>query len=771
MIRGNFIRKRGVVAGIFFLFIILFISIERPLFNHPHATVITDVDGRLLAAKIAADGQWRFPEIDSLPSQYITALRYFEDEYFFYHPGVNPISFIKAIVTNLKESSIKRGASTITMQLVRLSRENRPRTYFEKLIEMVLAIRLECQYSKNEILRLYASHAPFGGNVVGISAASWRYFGREPRYLSWAEAASLAVLPNAPSLIFPGKNQDALLQKRNRLLHKLYQNQKIDKETYELALAEKLPQKPYPLPQITPHLLQYVIKNGQTGQQIKTSIQRNLQGNINQLLEGYHEQLAQNHVHNAAVLVLDIKRNKVISYVGNTNCKHPDSGRNVDIIQSERSTGSTLKPFLFGAMLDRGDLLPETLVADIPTRISGYVPQNFNRRFDGAVTAQDALTRSLNIPAVRLLQEYGTAIFCNKLEELKMTSIDKGPDHYGLSLILGGAESSLWELCQAYALLARKLNGQKIFKPSYLNTGSEEDEIELPSYSTFSIYQLMEILTGLERPDSEGAWNIFESSKKIAWKTGTSFGQRDAWAIGVTPEYLVGVWAGNADGEGRPGLTGIQVAAPIMFNVWSMLPTTTWFTPPHSGYISIDVCSESGYRAGPYCTESHRSKISDRSNQLDICPFHKQIFLDSTLQYRVNSNCYPVAAMKPVNYFILPGIEEYYYKANHPNYKSIPRFHEDCMHSMDRNMELVYPKVNSRIFIPKTLDGSLSPSIFEVVHRIPNATVYWYMDNDYLGQTKDQHQMEIIRPAGKQVLTLVDEWGNALSQTVEFIEK
>ncbi|GAA5224865.1 penicillin-binding protein 1C [Membranihabitans marinus] len=760
-----------MIAGVLFLVILVWISIKRPLFNQPHATVITDVDGRLLAAKIASDGQWRFPEIDSLPSQYITALRYFEDEYFFYHPGVNPISFIKAIVTNLKESSIKRGASTITMQLVRLSRENKPRTYVEKLIEIVLAIKLEFQYTKTEILKLYASHAPFGGNVVGISAASWRYFGREPRYLSWAEAASLAVLPNAPSLIFPGKNQTALLQKRNRLLNKLYQNGEMDRVTYELALAEELPQKPFPLPQFTPHLLQYAMKNGTAGQQITSTINRTLQSNINQLLDGYHQQLSQNHVHNAAVLVLDIKNNTVISYVGNTNCKHPDSGRNVDIIQSLRSTGSTLKPFLYGALLDRGKILPETLVADIPTRISGYVPQNFNRKFDGAVTAQDALTRSLNIPAVRLLQEYGTPIFCNKLEELELTSIDKGPDHYGLSLILGGAESSLWELCQAYAMMARKLNGQKINKPTYINAQPNVEEYELPSYSAFSIYQLMEILTGLERPDAEGAWNIFDSSKKIAWKTGTSFGQRDAWAIGLTPEYVVGVWAGNADGEGRPGLTGIQVAAPIMFNVWSMLPATTWFSKPHSGYISIDVCSESGYRAGPYCSHTHKSEISYPSNQLDQCPFHQQIFLDSTLQYRVNSHCYPIAAMEKVNYFILPRIEEYYYKAKHPNYKSIPRFHEDCMHSMDRNMELVYPKINSKIFIPKTLDGSLSPSIFEVVHRIPNTTIYWYIDHDYLGQTRDEHKMEIIRRPGKQVLTLVDEWGNTISQSVEFIEK
>ena len=337
-----------------------------------------------------------------------------------------------------------------------MSRKGQSRTYFEKLKELILATRLELRSSKQNILNLYASHAPFGGNVVGLEAASWRYFNRPSSQLSWAESATLAVLPNAPSLIYPGKNQEQLLKKRNRLLKKLLENEVIDDLTYQLSISEDLPQKPYALPQIAPHLLQRIAKSNK-GQRIQTTVRKHLQEQTNTIVKNHYNTLKQNEIYNVAVLVLDVKTRQVLSYVGNapTDNAHQKS---VDIINKPRSTGSVLKPFLYAAMLDAGDLLPHTLVADVPTQFGSYNPQNFHKDFDGAIPASRALSRSLNVPSVRLLQAFGLDRFYHYLKQLKLHDLKRSANHYGLSLILGGAESNLWDLCKSYASLSSTLN-------------------------------------------------------------------------------------------------------------------------------------------------------------------------------------------------------------------------------------------------------------------------------------------------------------------------
>ena len=762
-------RRKYLLLPFLCLLIWFVFSIPQQLFSDPTSTILEDNVGHLLAAKIAEDGQWRFPESDSIPKKYAVAVQYFEDEYFNYHLGVNPVSLFRAFRQNFSSDEIVSGGSTITMQLIRLSRKGKKRSYYEKLIEIILATRVELSYSKQAILNLYASHAPFGGNVVGLEAAAWRYYGRSSHLLSWGETATLAVLPNAPSLIYPGKNQERLLKKRNRLLDKLQAKGVLTKEESMLAKSEPLPQKPFPLPQITTHLLHRVAQEGNEGNRVQTSIDKNVQEKLNELINRYHKNLAQNEVHNAAILVLDVKRGKVLAYVGNTNCLEEESGSKVDIITSPRSTGSTLKPFLFTAMLQEGMLLPNALVEDIPTKISGYSPQNFNKDFDGAVPASAALTRSLNIPAVKMLQAYGIEPFYKNLQELGLSSINRGSSDYGLSLILGGAESSLWELCRAYYFMAKKANDEPLLPIHFLD--QEEEPVKLPHFSRGAIYQTLNILTGVNRPSQEGAWKIFESSRKIAWKTGTSFGQRDVWSIGVTPEYVVGVWAGNADGEGRPGLTGIQVAAPIMFNAFNYLPETTWFEEPTEELKPIETCSKSGYKASNNCKNTHYIQTTTRGFNFPPCPFHQKIHLDKTEEYRVNSNCYNVSEMAEKSWFVLPPVQEWYYKTKNPDYRSLPPIHPNCRGTQETMMELIYPKAGLKIFIPKNLDGTLSKTIFEAAHRRAEAEVYWYLDEDYLGVTKRMHQKEITTTEGKHQLTLVDDEGNVIEKTIEFVGK
>ncbi|MCH2489794.1 MAG: penicillin-binding protein 1C [Flavobacteriales bacterium] len=770
-------RHRWKVLFFSVCFLYWLFCLPSTLFEVPTATIAESKDGRMLGARIATDGQWRFPTMDSVPYRFEQSILYFEDEYFYKHPGFNPVSISKALWQNLT-SEQRRGGSTITQQVIRLSRKNKKRTYFEKAIELLQATRLEAGYSKKEILTLYASHAPFGGNVVGLETAAWRYFGIPASELSWGQATSLAVLPNAPALIFPGRNESILKKKRDRLLQKLFNNEVIDKTTYELALLEALPGKPLPLPELAPHLTEK-IKKYRSGERIKTTIDYSLQKKINQITKLHHAQLAQNEIHNLAVLIMDVETREVIAYIGNspTTAKHHNY---VDIIDKARSTGSVLKPFLYTAVLDAGTLLPHTLVADIPTTVNGYSPENFDHQFHGAVPASIALSRSLNVPAVRMLREYGLQRFYNSLQKMNQPSLNKPADHYGLSLILGGAESSVWDVTAAYAGLASTLTffnkSSSEYRPnefvSPIFIASEKasfgkKQIDPALFNAGAIYHAFEAMREVNRPSGEENWSFFDDAQPIAWKTGTSFGFKDAWAVGVTPAYAIGVWVGNADGEGRPGLTGLQTAAPIMFEVLEELPTSQWFATPYDELVEAQICDQSGHLAGVYCTESTRTFIPKNGVKTAPCPYHQNIFLDASQTYRVNSSCYPLASMQQQQWFALPPVLEYYYAPLHPEYQVLPPFQSECLQDGEQQMDFIFPKQREAVLLPKDFNEEVNEVIFKLAHRSPETTVYWYLDDHYIGSTNTFHELAVAPRPGSYILTATDAAGNEIQQQIE----
>jgi penicillin-binding protein 1C len=343
--------RKNPIKSFLFLFYSwnFYFLLPSELFDSPYSFVIESREGQLLGARIADDGQWRFPAQDSVPEKFKTCIVAYEDRYFQYHLGVNPVAIYEAFKTNRKAGKVVRGGSTLTQQVVRLARKNPKRTYGEKLIELVWALRIELTYSKEEILNLYATHAPFGGNVVGLEMAAYRYFGLKPHQLSWGQAATLAVLPNAPGLIFPGKNQDELRRKRDALLLYLHNEGTIDAMDLQLSLQESLPDKPHQLPEIAQHLLNRLFFRTRE-HQVQTTIDFHLQERVNYIVERYHRQFLQNEVHNMAVLVVDVETREVLVYVGNTPTDKTHS-RDVDNIRAPRSTGSILKPFLFAEML------------------------------------------------------------------------------------------------------------------------------------------------------------------------------------------------------------------------------------------------------------------------------------------------------------------------------------------------------------------------------------------------------------------------------------
>ncbi|MBP7497098.1 MAG: penicillin-binding protein 1C [Bacteroidales bacterium] len=782
-------KKRFIIFILLVLLLLFWFSLPRTLFNSPTSTVLTDKNGILLAAKIADDKQWRFPQIQKVPYKFEKAIIQFEDKNFYYHPGFNPLSLGRALLQNIKKSKISSGGSTLTMQVIRLSRKGKPRTIVEKIIEIFLALRIELTYSKNEILALYSSNAPFGGNVVGLEAAAWRYYNREPEKLFWAEIATLAVLPNSPALVYPGKNQKKLLAKRNRLLTKLYKAKYIDYSILYSSMREPLPGKPFSIPQLAPHLLDRCVNEGYKGLLIKSSVDAFLQKRINEIIEQHQTNLTANDINNIAALVLEVNTGEVRAYIGNTLDKNPDKGNYVDIIMARRSTGSILKPYLYAAMLNDGLLVPTMLIPDIPTQINGFVPVNFSMTYDGAIPANKALARSLNVPAVKMLQTFGVERFSYFLKKAGITTINKPAQHYGLALILGGAEAKLWDLTGIYASMARTLNNYNKYNHNYFsndfhqpiyttsltdNKNQKKEQASNPYLiSAASIWLTFEAMVEVSRPDEEFFWQQFSSSSKIAWKTGTSFGNRDAWAIGCNPEYVVGVWVGNANGEGRPGLTGINSAAPILFDIFKLLKPVGWFTKPLNDMIKIKVCEKSGYKALPLCESSKEILAQKSAVKIGLCPYHQLVHFDKTEKWQVTSDCESISNMVNKSCFVLPPVMEYYFKNKNPFYKTLPPFRPDCINSQiqKKSMEFIYPKVTTKIYIPVEMSGKKGNTVFRVAHRNPATIIYWHLDDKYIGFTQNNHQKLLAPDPGKHSILIIDQNGETLLQKFQIINK
>ncbi len=774
MLKRHIIIITFVIASIFY-----WQSLPTPLFDKSVSTVMLDRNNQLLSAHIAADEQWRFPTINQVPEKFKQAILTFEDKRFEYHPGVDPIAMARALYLNISNGRTVSGGSTISMQVIRLARDNPPRTLWEKLKEVILATRLEFSYSKADILALYASNAPYGGNVVGLEAASWRYFGRTPEHLSWAETATLAVLPNSPALIHPGRNRQRLKEKRDALLATLHDNETLTELEYKLAVLEPLPIKPKRIPHYAPHLLATLMQEN-ASPRIQTTLLKNEQVKIEQLMLQHAEYLALRDIHNLAALVVDNETFEVIAYVGNSQYgKWSERGHAVDIVHRPRSSGSILKPLLFARMIQSGEILPDTLVADLPTQYSGYMPENYDREYRGAVPAKQALARSLNVPAVRMLRQHGVSRFYNYLQQAGMRTLSRPADDYGLTLILGGAEANLWDMATIYANLANTAKQDRYELETHdkklrVNANEEISDGNLSQFSPATAWLTMKALMEVSRPGAENHWREFTSSRRVAWKTGTSFGLRDAWSIGSDTRYTVAVWVGNASGEGIAGLTGVSSAAPIMFDIFNKLdkPEQDFQAPLHL-MRRVQICKDNGYLTTANCP-SKEVWIPRESHFQKTSPHHRYVHLDQNRQWQVNSRCESVHNMKHMSWFELPPGQAYYYKQSHSQYRPLPKLRPDCRTSIVANqqhgpIDILYPLPGTRIYIPTDLARQKSRTVFEAVHRQTSATLFWHLDEKYLGVTENFHNLALNITPGKHTLTLVDENGFRVTRRFEVL--
>ncbi len=800
-----------LVASLLSFLILFFWPLPKSIQAVPYSAILFSDNGKILAANIAADSQWRFESTRKIPQKYQQSLLLFEDRYFYRHPGVNPLSILRAAKNNLLQGYVTSGGSTISMQLARLllqesanlrgESKNNKRGIYKKVLEALLAIKMELHYTKDEILILYANHAPFGGNIVGISAASWRYFGRAAEELSWAEAALLAVLPNSPSMMHLGKQRENLIYKRNRLLKKLLDHKVIALTDYRLALLEPLPEKPKSWNQLAPHLLTHLQQTYPDTHNFYSTIDYSIQSDANRILEQHSRRLANDNVNNIAMLVIDHQLQTTLAYVGNHAWENKSTySPRVDIIQRPRSTGSILKPVLYALMLQEGKLSPDSLLPDIPTLFSGYSPENYDRQYRGAVPAHFALAQSLNIPSVYMLRDYGIPHFYEKLKLMGISSLFRPADDYGLTLILGGAEASLWELTSVYTRMVATAKSGKAVKeehpqllvnkpPPNLPLSKEEpDSLPLPRgglgedhteikniIQQGAAWLTLQALIEVTRPGSDAHWRDFTSSQSIAWKTGTSYGLRDAWAIGSNGRYTIGVWAGNAGGEPATFLSGQITAAPILFDMFNTLKKVSWFEKPEHSLKTILVCKDDGYLAGNQC-DSKEMQIPNESHFEKVTPFHREIHLDAEEKFRVHSECESVTNMKLAQWFVLPPAQEFYWKQQQGNYRSLPPWRADCLqkamaYDNDQPIEIVYPYSTSRIYIPVDLNGKLGRVVIKAVHRNPDAAIYWHIDDQYMGETKVFHDKTVLLEPGEHRITLLDKQGHQITRVFTVLSR
>ena len=758
----------------------LVVPMSSSLDDRPSSYIVFSKNNELLGARIAEDGQWRFPHMDSVPYRFATAVIEFEDRDFYSHFGIDFSSVIRAIKQNMKEKKVVSGASTLTMQLMRLHYPKAKRNLIQKIKEVLFAVRYELFHSKEDILLDYCTHAPFGGNVVGMETASWRYFDKSPESLSWAEASMLAVLPNAPGLIHPGRNRDALNAKRDRLLKRLYDRNIIDSTEYVLSIAEPLIPSPENLKNIAPHLSEMIKKNAV--KRSHTTIDKDIHMDVASIINEHHFLNKQKNIQNAAVIVIDNKTQSVLSYHGNT--AGSDHENYNDMILRPRSTGSILKPLLYAMAIEDGLITPRQLVNDIPISINGFSPKNYNHQHYGAIPFDKVISKSLNVPSVNLLQEYNIDRFLLDLKSLGFTSFDNSADYYGLPLILGGGEVNLWELTQAYSYLADVLNTYTNENSRYNRYGvpilsvlqqskqiKKEMSFEPNLISASSIWHMFKAMLEVERPSEDGQWEKFSSSKKIHWKTGTSYGNRDAWSIGVTPQYTVGVWVGNSDGEGQKDIIGVKSAGRLLFDIYNVLDVNEVFEMPYDDMTEVSICMASGHLASDHCIETYQDFVSNNSQETRFCPYHVPVFLNNQSGLLTYQDCVSSSDIIDTSWFVVSPEVIQYYKQYNPAYSPLPRLEASCIEYNDDAQQLafIYPHENSSLFLPHNLYGEREKCIFKARHKDSNSKIYWHINDRFYTITEDIHEVALDLEYGDYIVTILDEAGLKQSRNISII--
>ena len=747
------------VFAIVFLILLSWLTFPADKLTRPPSTLILSGDGEILRVLLAPDEMWRIPiRTEDISPTLKQAVLTYEDNYFYYHFGINPIAVIRALVANIRAGEVVQGASTITMQLARMM-EPKPRTIGNKLIEMFRAIQLELRYSKDEILTHYFNMAPYGGNVVGVAAASYLYFNKPPNQLSLGEAALLTAIPNNPNGLRPDLHPEAAREARNKVLEILERNGKITRRHKNEALTEPIPGKRFELPFEIPHLSTVLVRDFPQKKVLTTTIDSKIQKLAEDILRNHLRPLTKKSITNGAIVVCENETHNILALVGSVDFFDEQINGQVNGAMSPRSPGSALKPFVYALGIEHGLISPESLLYDVPVDYSGYRPVNYDDTYHGVVTVREALTRSLNVPAVNLYAKLGEDGIYSFLKNAGISTLPMPKDYYGLSLILGGCGVTLLELTNLYAGLA---NGGVFNQYHFLKDERTYEGKRFLSEGTCFI--LSEMLSELRRPEMPSSWEYSVNLPKVAWKTGTSYGHRDAWSIGYTPQYTIGVWVGNFDASGVPELIGSEVAAPILFSLFSAIESPSdnrWFVQPKT-VKRRQVCSVSGMVLSPFCAAAKEELYLPGISPSQKCNIHQKIFIDRKTKTRLCSHCRQGRKYDEKIVEVWPAEIATWLARNGFPVDEIPEHYPNCPWILSGKKPIIIsPTANSDYKIRSDVDVKYQKILLEATVSNDTKTIYWFLDGKLISTAKPSKKVFIAPQPGRHRITCTDDAGRS----------
>ncbi|HEX4957824.1 MAG TPA: penicillin-binding protein 1C [Lacibacter sp.] len=717
-----------------------------------YSTLVTDNKGEVIHAFLTKDEQWRLKtELQEISPLLRKTIVQKEDKYFYYHFGINPVALVRAFAMNLFTGRRTSGASTITMQVAR-ALEPKRRTLGNKFIELFRAVQLEMKYSKAEVLQLYLNLVPYGGNIQGVKSASVLYFGKNPDHLSLAEITALSIIPNRPSSLVIGKNNDEIIKQRNKWLQRFAKEQLFTAKEIEDALAEPLNAKRNSMPQLAPHLSTKLKQSG--GPIIHTNLQLNTQLKTEKLVQDYVRTLRLSNIRNAAVMIIDNETHNVIAYVGSGDFKDTLDGGQVNGAAAVRQPGSTLKPLIYGLCFDEGLLTPKRTMNDVPVNYGGYAPENYDKTFNGPVTVEYALEHSLNIPAVRALNQLGTERMIAQLSSIGFTQIQQKQKGLGLSLILGGCGTTLEQLTGLYSCLA---NEGLYYRSAFIKDDSKPTARRI--LSAEAAYMVTDILSRINRPDFPLHWEATAHLPKIAWKTGTSYGRRDAWSIGYNKKYTVGVWVGNFSGEGNAQLSGAQTATPLLFRIFNTLDydaDRAWYTPP-ADLEQRKICSETGMPPAAHCTHLVLDYFIPGISSTQTCNNYEEIAVSENKTMSYCKSCEPANGFKRKGYKLLSPELQQWMQTHGLAYEPIPAHNPDC----EKIFTGGAPQIQSPVNGTEYLISKKHPEPLQLVCKTGNdvSKVYWYINNQFYKAAEANSKQFFVPAEGSIKISCTDDKG------------
>lgn len=691
----------------------------------PFSTTVYAEDGTLLAAYLAEDDAWRLPvRLEETSPDLIRALIEKEDARFFWHPGVDPIALARAAYQNLARGEIVSGASTITMQTARLL-EPRPRTLASKAIEAIRAVQLELRYSKEEILELYLTHLPYGGNVEGVAAASLVYFKRPAAAVSLSQAVLLAVVPNDPNRLRLDRAAEETRRFRDAWLERFRERGTFPDDAIDDALGERTEYERSAPDIRAPHFSRRMALAAE-GERIETLLDLDAQTKAERLVARHAARLRGKGITNAAAVVTDNRTSAVVAYVGSADFYDDEAGGEVDGAMALRSPGSALKPVAYALAFDQGWLTPKMKILDVPTNIGGYEPENYDLGYSGDVTAAAALVNSLNVPAVRVLERVGVSAFLDLLERARFEDVLARRHAFGLSAVVGGVGARLDETTRLFSAFAR---GGKAAPLRFRKDDPDEPETAL--FSPGAAYLIASILSGAQRPDFPA--ELLESTRLpvVSYKTGTSFGRRDAWAVGFNPRYTVGVWVGNFDAKGSPFLSGIDAAAPLLFDLFNAIDEGKgWFPrPPSVG--ERDVCETTGLPAGPHCERTIEDYYLKERSVAKRCDAHREVYVSVDERVSYCAACLPESGWKRKRYPMLdPELTMWYERNNRPYPKPPPHNPRCSARGGGEGPRIVSPSPDFEYLLER---GGGQTIALRAASDSRASRHHWYVNGAYIG--------------------------------------